>query len=482
MANSNGKTKPSTGRMLGQTSSMAIYGLSMLMLKGFSLVTIPLYARYLGPAEYGKLDIVVSVIEFVGLCASLGLADTLYRFASSGNDLDRAKAEGQVFGSGLIGALVIAFIVQLFVPFIHIFFGMTVAIVPLRAGLFAATITGLVELPLAWMRLHNHPLRYLSFVTGRSLSQIMLTWILLRQGHGAAAILYATSAINLASVTVFATLSARSCRLVFSSTGFANMAHYGLPLVGGGLAMYALGTFDRLFLARAVTAQDIGHYAIAAKLALATALFIQPLALWWYPKRIAVLREPDGIARNAKVWNLGFTILMAGASFAALSLPLFIQFGLPQSYAPALIYLPWLIVASVLNELVSLSSGGAYLRRGGYEILIVNSVAALVALIGYIVLIPSLGVAGAIAATLAAHLVRLAIFVVRAKNAAAVPLLTKSTLLVGLAALIPVLVALQGVSLALQLALVVATPLLVFGYALMLGLISVPKLGGVRLA
>ena len=181
MANSNGKTKPSTGRMLGQTSSMAIYGLSMLMLKGFSLVTIPLYARYLGPAEYGKLDIVVSVIEFVGLCASLGLADTLYRFASSGNDLDRAKAEGQVFGSGLIGALVIAFIVQLFVPFIHIFFGMTVAIVPLRAGLFAATITGLVELPLAWMRLHNHPLRYLSFVTGRSLSQIMLTWILLRQ-------------------------------------------------------------------------------------------------------------------------------------------------------------------------------------------------------------------------------------------------------------------------------------------------------------
>ena len=482
MVNNNGETKPSAGLMRGQTSSMAVYGLSILMLKGFSLITIPLYARYLGPAEYGKLDIVVSVIEFVGLCASLGLADTLYRFASSGSDVDRARAEGQVFGTGLIGALVIAFIVQLFVPFIHDFFGMTVAIEPLRAGLFAATITGLVELPLAWMRLHNHPLHYLAFVTGRSVSQIMLTWILLRQGHGAAAILYATFAINLASVAVFATLSARSCRLVFSGNGFANMAHYGLPLVGGGLAMYALGTFDRLFLAKAVAAQDIGHYAIAAKLALATALFVQPLALWWYPKRIAVLKEPDGIARNAKVWNLGFTILMAGASFAALALPLFIQFGLPQSYAPALVYLPWLIVASVLNELVSLSSGGAYLRRGGYEILIVNSVAALVALIGYIALIPSLGVTGAIAATLAAHLVRLALFVIRAKNTAPVPLFTRPVLLVSLASIVPVLVAQQGISLALNLALVVATPLLVFGYALMLEFVSIPKFGRVRLA
>ncbi len=480
MAESNPEPKLSVGQTLGQISSMAVYGLSILMLKGFSLITIPLYARYLGPAEYGKLDIVVSVIEFVGLCASLGLADTLYRFASSGSVMERSRAEGQVFGSGLMGALFIATIVQFLVPFIRDFFSMTIAIAPLRAGLFAATITGLVELPLAWMRLHNHTLRYLAFVTGRSLSQIMLTWILLRQGHGVAAILYATLSINLASVTVFATLSAHSCRLVFSSIGFTNMAHYGLPLVGGGLAMYALGTFDRLFLAKAVTPQDIGHYAIAAKLALATALFVQPLALWWYPKRVAVLREPDGIARNAKVWNLGFTILMAGASFAALGLPLFIEFGLPHVYAPALKYLPWLILASVLNELVSLSSGGAYLRRGGYEILIVNSAAALIALIGYIALIPSFGVTGAIAATLAAHLVRLAIFVFRTKITAPVPLFTAPTLLVSLAALIPVLVALQGISLALRLALVVTTPLLVFGYALMFGLVSVPKIGRVR--
>jgi O-antigen/teichoic acid export membrane protein len=482
MADSHTRPKPSAGRMLGQTSSMAVYGLSILMLKGFSLITIPLYARYLGPAEYGKLDIVVSVIEFIGLCASLGLADTLYRFASSGSLTERAKAEGQVFGSGLIGALVVTLVTQLFVPLIHDFFGMTIAIAPLRAGLFAATITGLVELPLAWMRLHNHPLRYLAFVTGRSVSQIALTWMLLRQGQGAAAILYATFAINLASILVFAALSVRTCSLVFSYAGFANLAHYGLPLVGGGLAMYALGTFDRLFLARAVTAQDIGHYAIAAKLALATALFVQPLALWWYPKRMAVLRDPDGIARNAKVWNLGFTILMAGASFAALALPLFIQFGLPRSYEPALHYLPWLILASVLNELVSLSSGGAYLRRGGYEILVVNSAAAFVALIGYIALIPSIGVTGAIIATLAAHLVRLSIFVIRAKNTAPVPLFTAPTLLICLSALIPVLVALQGISVALRLGLALTTPLLVIGYALVLGLVAVPESVRVRLA
>lgn len=290
--------------------SMAVYGLSVLMLKGFSLITIPLYARYLDPAEYGKLDIAVSIIEFVGLCASLGLADTLYRFASTGEADYRRQAQAEVFGSGLIGAAIITLLIQLIAPTIYDFFSMTVGIGPLRAGLFAATVTGLVEMPLAWMRLHDRAFFYLTFVAGRTLTQIALTWAMLANGFGVAAILYATFAINIASGGVFAMIGFKDGGIRFSRAGLSNMAHYGLPLVGGGLAMYALGTFDRLFLAHAVTPQSIGHYAIAAKLALATALFIQPLALWWYPKRIAVLDLPGGVAETRKCGALALSYLL----------------------------------------------------------------------------------------------------------------------------------------------------------------------------
>ena len=454
--------------------AVAVYGLSILMLKGFSLLTIPLYASYLNPAEFGRLDIAVSLIEFTGLCAALGLADTLYRFAASGDSDQRRLAQAEIFGSGLLGASIIMVIAQLLASSIHASFNMTIGVWPLRAGLFAAAITGLIEMPLAWMRLNDRAFVYLSFITIRTLAQIGISWFLLASNYGAASILYASLAVNIASTSVFATLASRAGGIRLTKTGTRNMANYGLPLVGGGLAMYALGTFDRLFLAQAVTAQDIGHYAIAAKLGLATALFIQPLALYWFPKRIAVLDEPDGVARNAAVWGIGFSILITGATFTTLIMPLFVRFGLPHAYAGALSYLPWLILASVMNELVSLSSAGAYKRQAGYEILGVNSVAATVALVGYVALIPYFGVAGAILATLSAHGVRLSIFILRSRAVAPVPLISLPSMAVAISGIVPVLFDAHGVSPVVQAGYVVAGPLLVLSTAILTGMIRLP--------
>ena len=55
-------------------ASVSGYTASVIMIKGFSILTIPLVARYLEPADYGNLDVASSVVECVGLFAALGLA------------------------------------------------------------------------------------------------------------------------------------------------------------------------------------------------------------------------------------------------------------------------------------------------------------------------------------------------------------------------------------------------------------------------
>ncbi|MFM2422107.1 MAG: hypothetical protein RL291_637, partial [Pseudomonadota bacterium] len=60
---------------------VAFYAVSVVLDKGFSLLTIPLVAAYLAPSEFGRLEVALSLIEFVGLIMALGLADTLVRFA-----------------------------------------------------------------------------------------------------------------------------------------------------------------------------------------------------------------------------------------------------------------------------------------------------------------------------------------------------------------------------------------------------------------
>ena len=68
------------------------------------------------------------------------------------------------------------------------------------------------------------------------------------------------------------------------------------------------------------------------------------------------------------------------------------------------------MLAAALNELCSLVNVGAYAGRHGYRVLGVNSAGAAVALAGYVALTHPFGVWGAIAATIAGHGARLALY------------------------------------------------------------------------
>ena len=104
------------------------------------------------------------------------------------------------------------------------------------------------------------------------------------------------------------------------------------------------------------------------------------------------------------------TLLAVGAIAACVGAPLLVDGLLPQAYRAALPFLPWLVLASVLNESCSLLNVGAYAGHHGYRVLAVNASGAAVALTGYSLLIQPFGVWGAIAATIAGHSARLALY------------------------------------------------------------------------
>ena len=59
------------------------YVASVALTKGVALITLPLLTSHLTPAEFGRLDLVVSVIEVAGLILCFCAADLLFRFAGS---------------------------------------------------------------------------------------------------------------------------------------------------------------------------------------------------------------------------------------------------------------------------------------------------------------------------------------------------------------------------------------------------------------
>ena len=87
----------------------------------------------------------------------------------------------------------------------------------------------------------------------------------------------------------------------------------------------------------------------------------------------------------------------------------------------AVAYLPWLVLIAILNESTGLFNLGVYRKNHGYLVLTINSLAALVALIGYWIAIPTYGIIGAIGVTIVAQSTRLCLYVVLGQREITIP-------------------------------------------------------------
>jgi O-antigen/teichoic acid export membrane protein len=408
-------------RVLTQLRSFWLFGASVLLTKSMSLVTIPLTTGRLSPSDYGRLELVASIVEAFGIVMTLGLADSLFRFGGGEPAPKQRDVIAGLTGMALTLALAAGAALQVAVWTLAPRLGLSTIVVPLSIGLFAATLSGLIELPLAWLRLRGRAGAFLLFTCSRTLIQVAVMAVTLRAGFGIVGLLAGNASVDAMIAATLLTLQIRDCGIRFDRATFARAGRYGLPLIGGALSMFVLGSCDRWFLAGVVAPSELGFYGLAAKLSAITILAMQPFGLWWYAQRIGYLKKDGGLEASARAIGVGMILLAAGAAATCIGAPLLVYGLLPSAYRAALPFLPWLVLAVSLNELCSLLNVGAYARSTGYQVLAVNTCGAAVALTGYILLTPTHGVWGAIAATIAAHCVRLTLYLVVGRSAAPIP-------------------------------------------------------------
>lgn len=443
--------------------------------KGFSLLTMPLMAHELTPASFGQLDVAVSVLEFIGILATLGLAETCIRFtAGDGAGCSRrAEIASEFLGAGVLSAVLLGVAVQVFLRPIADWIGVSVDPIALRVAAAGVCAAGLIELPLVWLRLDGRGWRFFAFVGVRATVQAAATVTVLLAGGKAASLLIANAIIALGFAATLVAFQIRETGIRFSLAPLPLMARYGLPLVGGLVAMFALGNCDRWFLAGHVPASEIAYYGLAAKLGLITAVLYQPFLLWWIARRLAIL-SGQGPAKLALAWGQGVGLLIFSGLAVALIAPAFICVAFPGAYRKAIEYIPLLVLISVLNELCTLTNTGVYATSHGFRVLAVNAAGAAAAIAGYALLVPSQGVPGAIEATIAAHLVRLGLFVRLGRGAAPAPYPWASAGIAASLAALSVMFAPPAADLVLRTAWLAASGLLLAGALLSLGLVALP--------
>src|SRR5262245_12526014 len=292
-----------------------VYALCVFIDKAFSIVTVPLMATYVPPDEFGRYEVAISLVDFVGLVLSFRMADTLVRFSGSTHDRKhQIEAASELLGTGLLLALIFGMAVQLAIPFLTRFLAIDFDELALQCGVGAASLAGLMEMPLVWARFHDRAVFYLKFVIARACLLAGATISMLVLGYGTAGVMTANAAIMTMCGVVLLWRLGGEVGISASRRGLRRVLTYGVPLVGASIAQFALGNRSRWFLSGQVDNASLAHLGLATRLALASFLIYAPFAMWWGPRRFAVLSMASGRETSVEMWGVGYAILLIGAA------------------------------------------------------------------------------------------------------------------------------------------------------------------------
>lgn len=392
--------------MLGKLKTLLghtlIYGLGNYGIKVVGFALIPVYTRYLSPADYGVLSLVSMYTQAMFVMMNLGQTVGIFRFYY---DHDDEKGRERVIAA----AIWIVFLFSVPLSMVPLAFSPQIAgwLLDDRALWFlillgTATVLAkvLLRMPFSIMRAKEQSRRYAKWSLIRSATATLIALVLVVGFHqGAAGVVGAQFVAEFAMCLFLTGATFKMLRSGFRWQDIKQQLAFGLPLVPAGVAAFALDLADRWFIRYYYTVADVGVYSLAYRFGEILLFIITAFQLSWGPFAYSHRRDPDAPALFAHLTSYLLAIylfLWLGlASFA----PDFIKIMAPEEYWGAATLIPVLALAMVFDGVMPMVNlGPAFTKRTilrTYTVL----VAAGVNLVLNYLLIPTYGPAGAAWAT-----------------------------------------------------------------------------------
>ncbi len=395
-------------RTLGKQT--LVYTAGIIIGKLASFVMLPVYTRYLTPADYGVIELLGMTTDVIGMVTGAGIMAGVFKFYHARDNPAQKNTVISTAALG-IGALSIAssLLGVLFAPQLaRLIFGSEANLHYLRLYFLLFLLQNLELIPLALIRAEN---RAVLFVTGNTmklaamLSLNILFVVYLRMGVAGVI----TSGI-IASGAMAAVLTGYLVHRVgmrFNTATLRELVAFGIPLVPWWLGNFVLVYSDRYFLNYYSDTSAVGIYSLAYKFAfLLSALAFSPFDTIWASQRFEIAKRPDAPELYARVF-LYMNLVLGGIG---LTLSLFVKDFLSimsdPAFWPAYRLVPLLLAAQIVFTWAAYWSLGVYLS-GRTKVMASGSLilVPLTLLLNYL-LIPRFGMYGAAWATLGAYFAR----------------------------------------------------------------------------
>ncbi|MBL1277907.1 MAG: oligosaccharide flippase family protein [Ectothiorhodospiraceae bacterium] len=454
-----------------------LYGTSIALMKGVSLLMLPFIAYHLSTEAFGRLEVISSLAIIGSILVGMGMDHTLFRYAGMTRDAYyRRRLASEIFGLSLIIGSIAWLIGWLAADVIASWAPGNLTPYELRLVMSMLALEGCISIPLGWLRMCNRARHFFFATTGRAVTQALLVVVLLSLGRGVEGVLEAGLIAAVGQALILGYLHIRDVGLGLSHTTGVSALIYSIPLVGSGLVAFSLNGLDRWILADYATLIDVAQFGVAAKFALAVVLLMQPFGMWWSPRRFEVLNEANGQKTVARFITLGIALALITTVLIGLISPLLINGLLPASYSISGQYVLGLVIVMLLKEMTELTNLGCFIGKTTGTQLLINILGAIVGITGMLWWTPAHGVWGVIFALLSAQALRLVLFFIASQHFLPLPYPGRSILLMAIISSGWLILGSQAATTSQQLLIIVIATITLLGTALLLRLIPLPAM------
>ncbi len=394
----------------------AAYTAASIVSKFIAVALLPLYTRYLTPADYGAAEVMFAAIVTASIVVRLGLIEALLRFYyKEGEDPERIVAStfAGLFWFATIGALIaLPFATPLAEALLDPKHADEVGPMAelVRISVGGLWVLTMFEFMLTLFRLEERARAFFVTTILNVLVTIGLTVVLVvGAGEGARGLLVGSYASGAVFVLGLIVLQRHRLSLFFDRALLRRLLRFGLPTMPAEVSLYLLNFVDRIIIVRYVGLAEAGLYSLAVKFAQGVNVLVRGFQLAWPPLAYSIRDDDDARRAYATV----VTLFVSGCAFVVTGMWLLSRWIVRALAAPKFfdsyeaiglittavtLYAVYMVLVVILG------------RTGRTEFNLPATLAALAAnIVLNLLLVPPLGIVGAGLALVASYVVVLAL-------------------------------------------------------------------------
>ena len=328
------------------------YTIGEILPKILSFLLLPLYTRYLSPADFGVVSYTSSVTLFLSVFGTLALNSYVLRYYFIHKDEEsRKKVIGTAYLSIGVFNLIILGVAYLVLPSVISRYDIQVAWNPyFKLSIITNMLTSFSTIPLCFYRVKQQAHNYVLLNITRTIFTVALNILfIVTLKKGLDGYFYSHLYAAIPFVPIYFGIIGKYSRFKFGFAYLREGLGFALPLIPGTLAYIIINMSDRIILERNVAMEAIGLYNIAVTISTALNIVIQSGYHAFEPDIFARYGEKGYYEFVKKVQVVFYSVIF----FMGLLLSLFSQeifyFFTSEDFHNGYIFMPILILTAMIS-------------------------------------------------------------------------------------------------------------------------------------